>query len=69
MPNTECMKKCLRSKLVRFIGGGTIALLVSILIATGLMFPGAGTIIAILVGLGLLLFVSISQIWDCWRKC
>ncbi len=69
MPNAECMRKCLRRKLSWFIGGGMISLLVGILIGFGVMFPGAGTIVAILVALGLALFVTVTAIWDCWRKC
>jgi len=69
MPNANCMKKCLRKKTTWLVGGTAIAALVSALILLGVMFPGAGTVTAILIGLGLIAFVALTAIWDCWRSC
>jgi fructose-specific phosphotransferase system IIC component len=66
---SECLRACLRRRIPWFIGGSVVSALVSALIALGLMFPGAGTIVAILVGLGLLIFVGVAAVLQCLNQC
>lgn len=69
MSRASCLKDCLRKKIAWFIGGSIISALVSALIALGVLIPAAGTIGAILIGLGLLAFVAISAVIYCLVRC
>jgi len=69
MSKSECVKKCLRRNIAWFVGSGVISTLVSLLIGLGVMFPGAGTVAAILIGIGLFAVASVAMVLKCWSQC
>ncbi len=66
---SECLKKCLKARTAWYVGGGIIATLVTVLVGLGVIIPAAGTLLAILIGIGLAAFVSVAAVIYCLNKC
>lgn len=67
--NAACLKDCIRKKILWFVGSAVITALVAILMAIGALFPGIGTVAAILVLLGIFLFISATAVITCMIAC
>lgn len=67
--NAACLRECIRKKILWFVGGTLIAALAGFLMALGVLFPGIGTVAAILVLLGILLFISATAVISCMIAC